>query len=122
MQTLLNQIASTSEILAAEIEEWNDDVIDESLEFDDVHDSSSESDGEAAALVKVSHTNALDDVNELIEWCTQNEEIGSQFALPSIGYCDNSHNNKNKTKINYRFFQIKPDSLDMYFITHNFNK
>lgn len=78
MQTFLNQIAPTSEISAAEIEEWNDDVIDESLEFDDVHDSNSESDGEAAALV--SHTNALDDVNELIEWCTQNEEIGSKHT------------------------------------------
>lgn len=78
VQALLNQIAPTIEISTAEIEEWNDDTTDD-VESD-VEKSDSDSEGEAAALVKIPHTDAINYVNELIQWCTQNEDVGSKHT------------------------------------------
>lgn len=75
----MNRIAPTDEISTAEIEEWNDDTT-EGLELDDVESSASDSEGEAAAVMKVPITDAIDYVNELIKWCTQNEDIGSKHT------------------------------------------
>lgn len=76
VRTLLNRIAPTDEIATAEIEEWNNDST-EDLEPKDVEsDSDSDCEGEAVAVVKVPHTDAIDYVNKLIEWCSQNEDVG----------------------------------------------
>lgn len=80
VQALLNQIAPSCEITTAEIEEWNNDTTD-GIELDAGNsDSDSDSEGEAAAIVKIPHTDAINNVNELIQWCTQNEEIGSKHT------------------------------------------
>lgn len=76
VQSLLNQIAPTSQITTTEINEWNDDM-NEDVE---VSESDSDSDGEAAAIVKIPHTDAINHVNELIKWCTQNEDVGSKHT------------------------------------------
>lgn len=79
--TLLNQIGPTAELPTTEIEQWNDDITDghESNE-NEISDSDSESEGEAAAVVKIKHADAIDSVNKLIEWCSQNEEVGSKHT------------------------------------------
>lgn len=76
VQVLLKRIAPTVEMSTKEIEEWNDDKIDD-LELDD---DESDSEGEAAAVVKIPHTDAIQYVNELIQWCTQNEDVGSKHT------------------------------------------
>ncbi|XP_055307810.1 jerky protein homolog-like, partial [Sitodiplosis mosellana] len=83
VQTLLNSIAPDSEIATNEIEEWNNDTT-ENVELDDV--DSSDSEGEAAAVVKIPHSDAIDHVNKLIEWCAQNESVGIKhtFSLLSL--------------------------------------
>lgn len=80
VQALLNQIAPTTEVSTAEIEEWNDDMADDYELYAEISDSDSESEGEAAAIVKIPHTDAIDYVNGLIKWCTQNEDVGSKYT------------------------------------------
>lgn len=86
VQTLLNEIAPSCEISINEIEEWNDDTNKNLEPEDDEIDSDSE--GEAAAMVKIRHTDVINDVNELIEWCTQNEDVGSKHTANLLSLRD----------------------------------
>lgn len=83
VQTILNQIAPSNVMTMAEIEDWNIDQTD-NVELDDVETSDSE--GEATAIVKVSHPEAIDNVNKLLAWCAQNESFGIKhtFNLMSL--------------------------------------
>lgn len=79
VQTLLNEIAPGDEIASSEIEEWNIDTTD-NVELEDAE--CSDSDGEAATdVIKVTHTEAIENVNKLIEWCAQNEAIGLKHTF-----------------------------------------
>lgn len=67
----------------SEIEDWNIDKTD-NTELDD--DESSGSENEAATEVKISHSEAIDNFNNLIKWCAQNEHFGIKhtFILMSL--------------------------------------
>lgn len=78
VQALLNLVAPGSELATNEIEEWSDDT-NENVDLDDVN--SSDSEGEAAAVVKIAHSEAIDHVNKLIEWCSQNDDLGIKHTL-----------------------------------------
>lgn len=83
VQSLLTQIANGNEVTVQEIEEWNVDSMD-SAELDDADGSDSEE--EEVEVVKISHAEAIDNANKLIEWCTQNEKFGLKhtFNLMSL--------------------------------------
>lgn len=83
VQTLLNKIAPANEITVKEVEEWN---IDKANEGELDQNETSDSEGEATNVAKVSHSEAIDHVNQLIKWCAQNEELGIKhtFNLMSL--------------------------------------
>lgn len=83
VETLLNQMAPRNDaprndVTMQEIEEWNIDAMG-NAELEDVESSDSEE--EATAEAKISHLEAIDNANNLIKWCSQNEECGLKHTF-----------------------------------------
>ena len=57
------------------------------LEIDELNDAkSSDSENEATAEVEISHSEAIDDVNKLIERCSQNEYFGIKHTFNLMSF------------------------------------
>lgn len=82
-QALLTEIEPTNNISTADIEIWNNDVLDDDpahdLNSDDESSGSSEFD-DREVLPVVSTSTAIESVNNLIKWCTYSESFSAKHT------------------------------------------
>lgn len=81
IQSLLSKIGLDANLTLNDIEEWNEDLIENEEELNEIEDDK-ESDVEIVEEIeKVQYTDAIHSVNTLIKWCENNNETSEMSDL-----------------------------------------